>query len=164
MREHHSLLAMELSGKSVLITGGANGIGAALAEALASRGCRLTLADVDASAGEATAARLRAAGAACVFVRCDVTDAAQQAAAFAAHVRAHGGLDVAVLNAGIEENPSFLDSDEAQLRRVLDINVRDLSSEFSSTPFSLTLVSLQLRVPSVHGRCDRRAARGGALA
>ncbi len=50
---------MELRGKRVLITGGAAGLGAATAAALAAHSCKLTLLDLDAAAGEATVRVLR---------------------------------------------------------------------------------------------------------
>lgn len=117
---------MELAGKAVLLTGGASGIGEALARALVQRGCLLTLADVDAARGAAVAASLSAPGRPCAFAHVDVAAPGAHAAALAAHLAAHGRLDVAVLNAGVEEPRSFLDApdgDDASWRRALDVNL-----------------------------------------
>lgn len=116
---------MELRGARCVITGGASGLGAATASALAARGARLSLLDVDVTAGEATAAALCAdyGPGTALFVACDVTQASQQEAAFEAHWRAHGGLDLAVLNAGITESPlGFLSAGAAEAERVAAVN------------------------------------------
>ena len=54
----------EFEGKAILVTGGASGIGAEAARLLGARGARVMIADIDGAAAEATAARLRASGAA----------------------------------------------------------------------------------------------------
>ena len=113
--------AMELSDiRSCLITGGAAGIGAGVAAAFAARGCGITLADRDARAGAETAQRLKAQ-----FIRCDVTDARQLAAAFDTHYSKFGSPDALFLNAGVEERTSFLDEDDEHVagwRHVLDVD------------------------------------------
>jgi NAD(P)-dependent dehydrogenase (short-subunit alcohol dehydrogenase family) len=107
--------------KSCFITGGAAGIGAGVARALAGRGCAITLADVDDAGGAATAQSLVASGAAEVqFVHCDVTDPNSLRDALDRHWSRFGSCDAAFLNAGIEEKTSFLDEEEgAAWRRVL---------------------------------------------
>ncbi|HMQ31928.1 MAG TPA: 3-hydroxyacyl-CoA dehydrogenase [Chloroflexaceae bacterium] len=89
---------MEIGGKAFLITGGGSGLGAATARALVGAGGRVVLADVNAAAGEATAAEL---GAAARFAPTDVTDEGQVRAAVAAAVEGFGGLYGAVNCAGI---------------------------------------------------------------
>lgn len=89
-----------MDGRAALITGAGSGIGADLASALARRGVKLTLADVDVAAAERVAAAVRAAGGQAVAVACDVADARQHLAAFQAHVDRWGRLDYALLNAG----------------------------------------------------------------
>ncbi|REE94705.1 SDR family oxidoreductase [Thermomonospora umbrina] len=84
------------AGKVVWITGGANGIGAAVARRLAGEGARVVLADIDADRGGALAEELGG-----VFVRCDVRDPDDSVAAVAAATERFGGLDIAFLNAGI---------------------------------------------------------------
>ncbi|GLZ06857.1 dehydrogenase [Actinomadura sp. NBRC 104412] len=84
------------TGRTALITGGANGIGAAVARRLAAEGVRIVLADVDEERGAALAEELDGR-----FVRCDVREPADNQAAVATAVDAYGGLDVAFLNAGV---------------------------------------------------------------
>ncbi|MCW2915466.1 MAG: dehydrogenase [Actinomycetia bacterium] len=106
-------------GKVALITGGSNGIGAAVARRLAGEGARVVLADVDVEAGTALAAELSG-----VFVRCDVREPAQCEAAVAAAVTAFGGLDLAFLNAGVATGCDLdTDFDPAAYRRAMAINL-----------------------------------------
>lgn len=99
--------ASRLRGRTVVITGAARGLGAAMAAAWAGRGAHVVVGDVDDGAGEALVARLRAAAGPadppCVYQRCDVTDWAQQVALFETAVRTspRGVVDVVVPNAGI---------------------------------------------------------------
>src|SRR3954471_11375916 len=88
----------ELSGKVILITGGARGIGAAVAAELAGRGARPVLADVDEPALAATAASI---GPDVLTARVDVTDYAACESAVAAAVERHGRLDGVWANAGV---------------------------------------------------------------
>lgn len=106
-------------GKVALITGGAKGIGAAVARRLAEEGVRLVLADVDADHGTALAKDLDG-----VFVRCDVREPADSEAAVATAVERFGGLDLAFLNAGVSTGCG-LDAgfDLAAYRRAMAINL-----------------------------------------
>src|SRR5260370_18059422 len=88
-------MAVELDGAVVLVTGGANGIGAAAARRLAGHGARVVVADID-ERGSNVAAEVGG-----LFVRCDVRDPADSESAVSAAVGAFGGLDVAFLNAGV---------------------------------------------------------------
>lgn len=110
-----------LSGRVVLITGGARGIGAATARALAARGARLVLTDVDAPPLEALVAEL-GEGVALGRVA-DVCDLAAMEEAVEAGVARFGSIDVVLANAGIASYGSVAQVDPAAFRRVLDVNV-----------------------------------------
>ena len=88
---------MEVDGAAALVAGGASGLGAATARALAEAGARVTIADLNAEKGEALAAEL---GTGTAFVETDVTDAAAVAAAVEAAAGA-GELRVSVCCAGV---------------------------------------------------------------
>ena len=106
-----------LDGRRAVVTGGAAGIGGAIATVLAEGGARVTIAARDLAAAEATAADLAAEA-----LRLDVTDAAE-AEAVAARYAQTGAPDILVNNAGIVHNAPSLDVDLADWRRVLDVNL-----------------------------------------
>jgi NAD(P)-dependent dehydrogenase (short-subunit alcohol dehydrogenase family) len=87
---------MEVEGAGSLVAGGASGLGAAAARALAEAGARVTIADLNAEKGEALAAEIDAA-----FLAADVTDPAAIGAAVERAAGAAGGLRVCVCCAGI---------------------------------------------------------------
>jgi NAD(P)-dependent dehydrogenase (short-subunit alcohol dehydrogenase family) len=108
-----------LAGKVALVTGGANGIGAAVARRLADGGARIILADVDDAAGKEVAGALGA-----TFVRCDVSRLEDNQAAVAAAVERYGRLDLAFLNAGIASGCGLLDDFDVQrYRRAMGVNL-----------------------------------------
>lgn len=110
-----------IAGRTVLVTGASSGIGAAVARRLADGGARLVLADVDTGAGEALAAEL---GEAAAFVRCDVREPGDNAAAVATAVDRFGGLDVAFLNAGVATGFGLGDDfDPVAYRRSMGVNL-----------------------------------------
>ena len=92
----------ELSGKVAFVTGASAGIGRAAAMALAAEDAAVVVADVDTARGEEVAAEIRDKGGRAFFVRTDVSDDAQVAAAISETVKTFGGLDLAFNNAGIE--------------------------------------------------------------
>jgi NAD(P)-dependent dehydrogenase (short-subunit alcohol dehydrogenase family) len=91
----------ELRGKTVVITGAASGIGRAMAEAFASEGSRLVLADVELGALDETAAMLRAGGASVLAVPTDVSNPEQVEALADRAVAELGRVDVVCNNAGV---------------------------------------------------------------
>jgi 3alpha(or 20beta)-hydroxysteroid dehydrogenase len=110
---------LDLSGRRVLVTGGARGLGAGMAQALTAAGARVMIADVLKDVGEQTAAGLEGGG----FVELDVTDDAAWERAVAHTVSELGGLDVLVNNAGVEVTQLIVDTDADDVRKMLDVNI-----------------------------------------
>lgn len=113
------MTSIDLTGRTALVTGGAQGLGEGMASALATAGATVVIADIS-EAGEQTAKSL---GDRHGFVRLDVTDDANWAEAVAATVEQFGGLDVLVNNAGVEISGLVTELEVAGVQRMLDVNV-----------------------------------------
>jgi NAD(P)-dependent dehydrogenase (short-subunit alcohol dehydrogenase family) len=103
----------EFDGATALVTGGASGIGAAVAALLAARGARVAVLDRDPAVAPDGG----------VAVRADVSDDAGVRAAVAEAVDGLGGLDILVNNAGIGAQGDITANDDEEWHRVLDVNV-----------------------------------------
>ncbi|HWE70796.1 MAG TPA: SDR family NAD(P)-dependent oxidoreductase, partial [Acidimicrobiales bacterium] len=109
----------QLKGGVALVTGGSNGIGAAVAGRLRTSGVNVVLADVDEAVGQAAAADMGA-----TFVRCDVREPDDLAAAVDAATSTHGRLDLVHLNAGVTTGCGVGDDFDVELyRRAMAINL-----------------------------------------
>jgi 3-oxoacyl-[acyl-carrier protein] reductase len=111
-----------LAGRTAVITGGAQGLGRAVAERFVAEGARVVIGDVDLAAAEATAAELGEGTA--VAVRCDVTDEDQVAALVAAATDAFGSIDVMVNNAGVLRDATMRKMPLDDFRLVMETHVQ----------------------------------------
>ena len=133
------------------MTGGARGIGRATAAALARKGARVAIGDVDAAAARTAADQLGATA-----YRLDVTDKGSFAA-FLDRVEADlGPLDVMINNAGILHLGPFLEEDEAGQMRQVDINLNGAMTG--------TKLALQRMLPRGRGHIVNLASSAGKLA
>ncbi len=115
---------MSLSGKVVIITGAARGIGRACAERFVREGAKVIVADIDQARGQETAAEISGDGTETLFVACDVGDSVQVSNLIAASVDAFGALDVLINNAGILHTGDFMDLTEQDFDRVIRVNLK----------------------------------------
>jgi NAD(P)-dependent dehydrogenase (short-subunit alcohol dehydrogenase family) len=113
----------DLTGRSALVTGGARGLGAGMAEALARAGAAVVIGDIQEDLGRATADEIKQTGATASFVHLDVTDDASWESAITATIAELGGLDIVVNNAGVEISSLVIDLDPAGVRKMLEVNV-----------------------------------------
>src|SRR5512146_1624801 len=113
-----------LEGRAIVVTGAAQGIGAACAERLAADGATVALWDIDDARGRALAEALAKGGARTTYAHCNVASKAEVDAALAASADAIGPIDGLVNNAGIFKAASFLDIAEADWDAVLDVNLK----------------------------------------
>ncbi len=109
--------------RTAVVTGGAGGIGLAIARRLAGGGYRIAILDRDGAAAESGAAALAAGGHAALGIACDVTDAEACRAAIEQVIATWGGVDVLVANAGISHRSLFESTDLAVIRKVVDVNL-----------------------------------------
>jgi NAD(P)-dependent dehydrogenase (short-subunit alcohol dehydrogenase family) len=119
--------AVSLAGRTVLVSGAGRGLGRAFAEAAAEHGARVILSDLDAAAGEASAAELRAAGHDATALAVDIGDPASVAALAQAVGDRFGALHGLVNNAAIATGIGGRTFDEIDLDtwdRVFRVNVR----------------------------------------
>ncbi len=112
-----------LEGKTTVITGGAQGIGFAIAERFVAEGARVVIGDLDPQAAEASAKELGDPSVA-VGVRCDVVSSEDVDALLRAAVETFGSLDVVVNNAGITLDATMRTMSEEQFDRVIDVHLK----------------------------------------
>ena len=110
-----------LAGRTAVITGGAQGIGLAIARTFAQHGARIVLGDLDESRAKEAAASLDTDA---IGVRADVTSADDVAGLLAAATEAFGSVNVMVNNAGITRDATMRKMTEDQFDQVIDVHLR----------------------------------------
>ena len=109
-------------GRTIIVTGAASGIGAAIARGLAVEGANVVIADLNVDAGESIAADISAAGGQAIALRVDVTDRASVTAAIQFTAGRFGRLDAIFNNAGMNAPLKFIDITEANFELVMKVN------------------------------------------
>ena len=140
-----------LDGRVALVTGGAQGIGAAVAEALADAGASVMIGDVDVDAGAQTAARLSTSVCRVAFRPHDVRDETQWADVIGACHEEFGGLDILVNNAGIALIKPLLETTLEEFRRVQEINVEGC------------FLGMKAAIPAIAERANRWPGGGAVI-
>ena len=116
-------MSKRLEGKSMIVTGGASGIGLATVERCLKEGANLVISDLASSDGEAKAQALNGQGGRCIFIPCDVSSTEQVDHLIAETVRQFGSADIVFSNAGIGGITPAVDYADTDYLRVIDINL-----------------------------------------
>lgn len=120
------MLNVDFAGKVVLVTGGAQGIGAAISQLFAQHGACVVVADVQGETAQATAAALRAQGFRASACQCDLAEPEQANALVKQVLTQQGRLDVLIHNAAYFPLTPFADIRPALLQRTLAVNLQAL--------------------------------------
>ena len=124
----------DLSERSALITGGGRGLGKAMAIGLAERGANIAIVDIDHELAQQAAKEIESIGVKSLAIRADVTKKEDALTAVDTVVKAWGGLDVLVNNAGIAIQGAAEDVPLDEFKRVYEIDVFGLMN-FSQAAF-----------------------------
>ena len=142
---------MRLTGKSALITGSARGIGRAFAEAYASEGATVAIADINLEAAQKTAAEI---GGKAYAVKLDVTDLASIEAAVKAVETKTGGLDILINNAALFDLAPIVEITKASYDKLFSVNV-------AGTLFMLQAAARSMIARGKGGRIINMASQAG---
>jgi glucose 1-dehydrogenase len=134
---------MRLRDKAAIVTGGAQGIGAAICRRFAAEGAAVLVVDQQPEAGASVAAEICAAGGRALFTRCDIADAEDLARIVPTAVEAFGDLTICVNCAGVAQVVDFLTLERGEFERVLAINL--------TAPFQLGQASAKRMVAQGRG-------------
>ena len=152
-----------------LVTGAAQGIGYACAEALSEQGLRLIVVDINEKKVSETAETL---GQKTVAIACDMGDAAQVNALFDRVDSEFGALDVLVNNAGVALPADFLETSVEQFQRVIDINLTGtfiatqraaktmVANKVQGAIVNMSSINALVAIPTIAAYC---ASKGGVM-
>jgi 3-oxoacyl-[acyl-carrier protein] reductase len=115
---------MEIKGQVAFITGGARGIGKAIAGSFAKLGCNIVVADIDAELSQRTADELKGYGVDAHGVQIDVSNSGNVSSAFKSAMDTFGRVDILINNAGITRDNLILRMKEEDWDSVLSINLK----------------------------------------
>lgn len=115
-------MGARMTGRTVIITGGASGIGEGIAQGLAAEGANVVIADLNLEAAKATAESIANAGGQALAVQVDVTKRESVASGIALAVEKFGKLDCYFNNAGFNKPMKFLDVTEENFNAIMNVN------------------------------------------
>jgi 2-hydroxycyclohexanecarboxyl-CoA dehydrogenase len=142
-----------LDGRHAFVSGGANGIGAAIVKSFAAAGARIVIADLDAEGAGALATDTGATA-----VRLDVTDAAEVRETMASH----GPFDIVVNNAGIDQHAFFTDTAPEDWTKLIGVNlVAVLACTHAALP-AMQAAGFG-RIINITSEAARLGSKGGAV-
>ncbi len=140
--------------RTVVITGAANGIGAALSQLYAKSGANVALLDLDEIRLQEVAKTCQQEGGEALAVRCDVTSYEDCERAIEKTTNRFGGVDVLIANAGVTHLSEFADTDVDIIRRVMEVNFFGaVNSAKAALPHLLESEGQIVAMSSVAGFC-----------
>ncbi|MBR0875002.1 SDR family oxidoreductase [Bradyrhizobium tropiciagri] len=142
-----------LDGRRAFVTGGAQGIGAAIAHGFASAGAQVVIADLDIAAGPLLAERIGARA-----IGLDVSDAATVRAA----VGQHGPFDILVNNAGIDQHAFFTETSETDWARLIGVNLVGVLACTQAVLPAMQAAGFG-RIINITSEAARLGSKGGAV-
>jgi NAD(P)-dependent dehydrogenase (short-subunit alcohol dehydrogenase family) len=160
---------MKNAKKIALITGGAQGIGLACAEALAEDGFTIILADIK---DDVMAESIKKIGNGAAAYHCDMGESEQILTMFDRIEAEHGPVSVLVNNAGIANPGDFLELTEAQFRKVIDVNLTGtfialqraaktmVEKKIHGSIVNMSSVNARVAIPSIAAYCS---SKGGVM-
>jgi 2-dehydro-3-deoxy-D-gluconate 5-dehydrogenase len=114
----------DLSGKGAVVTGGAMGIGQGIAFRLAEAGAGVIIADIAENEAKDTVKKIRSKGGKAKFVKADARKLGSAEKAIQAAIDTYGNIDILVNDAGIMPPAKFMDSNEAFVEEIFNVNVK----------------------------------------
>ncbi|HHY47160.1 MAG TPA: SDR family oxidoreductase [Firmicutes bacterium] len=114
---------MRLKDKVALVTGGAEGIGAAIAKVFAREGAAVAVVDVNVATGNRTVQAINDAGGKAIFLRADVSKSHEVKAMVEGVIAEFGRVDILVNNAGVTLNATVADTEEDDWERVIGVDL-----------------------------------------
>ncbi len=115
-------MGSRMTGRTVVITGGASGIGKGIANGLAAEGANVVIADLNLESAQAAAREIEAAGGNAIAAQVDVTKRASVVAGIELAVKTFGRLDCYFNNAGFNKPMKFLDVTEENFNSIMNVN------------------------------------------
>ncbi len=115
-------MGSRMAGRTVIITGGASGIGKGIAKGLAAEGANIVIADLNLESAEAAAKEIANAGGNAIAAQVDVTKRASVVAGIELAVKTFGKLDCYFNNAGFNKPMKFLDVTEENFNAIMSVN------------------------------------------
>jgi 2-hydroxycyclohexanecarboxyl-CoA dehydrogenase len=129
---------MGLKGKTAIVTGGAQGIGKAIALRLAKDGANIGILDIKKEVAENTVAEIKALGVDAMAFECDAAIYSQVKEAVTEVHQTYGSIDILINNTGIDKSQYFVDTDEALWDQLINVNYKSfLNASHVCIPFMM---------------------------